>query len=106
MRNPDERRGDLRAQLAAHRLAERRVDELCERRGQETVEAAMDELHDYSERLVRTAIAQLPDGRFEAADALEPAGGGELGAPRRGHDRRRRARARLRRHRATSTTGT
>jgi N-methylhydantoinase B len=79
MRNPDERRGDLRAQLAAHRLAERRLDELCERRGQATVEAAMDELHDYSERLVRTAIAKLPDGRFEAADALEPAGGGELG---------------------------
>jgi N-methylhydantoinase B len=78
MRNPDERRGDLRAQLAAHRLAERRVDELCARRGQETVEAAMNELHDYSERLVRAAIAQLPDGRFEAADALEPAGGGEL----------------------------
>jgi N-methylhydantoinase B len=78
MRNPDERRGDLRAQLAAHHLAERRLDELCGRHGQETVEAAMDELHDYSERLVRTAIAQLPDGRFEAADALEPAGGGEL----------------------------
>jgi N-methylhydantoinase B len=38
----------------------------------------MDELHDYSERLVRAAIAQLPDGRFEAADVLEPAGGGEL----------------------------
>ena len=79
MRNPDERRGDLRAQLAAHSLAERRLDELCARRGQETVEAAMDELHDYSERLVRTAIAKLPDGRFEAADALEPAGEGELG---------------------------
>ena len=79
MRNPDERRGDLRAQLAAHSLAERRLDELCARRGQETVEAAMDELHDYSERLVRTAIAKLPDGRFEAADVLEPAGEGELG---------------------------
>jgi N-methylhydantoinase B len=78
MRNPDERRGDLRAQLAAHRLAERRVDELCARRGLERVEAAMDELHDYSERLVRTAIARLPDGRFEATDALEPAEGGEL----------------------------
>ena len=63
------------------------------------VEAAMDELHDYSERLVRTAIAQLPDGRFEAADALEPAGGGELELARRAHDRGRRARARLRRHR-------
>ena len=78
MRNPDERRGDLRAQLAAHRLAERRLNELCERRGQQAVEAAMDELHDYSERLVRAAIARLPDGRFEAADLLEPAGGGEL----------------------------
>src|SRR5436309_9896356 len=30
-RNPDERRGDLRAQIAAHRLAERRIAELCER---------------------------------------------------------------------------
>src|SRR5205814_6141514 len=33
MRNPDERRGDLRAQLAAHALAGRRLEELGERRG-------------------------------------------------------------------------
>ena len=78
MRNPDERRGDLRAQLAAHALAARRLDELCGRRGREPVEAAMDELHAYSERIVRAAIACLPDGRFEATDVLEPAGGGEL----------------------------
>src|SRR5438874_2448514 len=71
MRNPEERRGDLRAQLAAHRLAERRVAELCERRGRETVAAAMDELHAYSERAVRAAIASLPDGRWEAEDVLE-----------------------------------
>src|SRR5262245_16088656 len=79
MRNPDERRGDLRAQLAAHALAARRLDELCERRGRERVESGMDELHGYSERIVRAAIAQLPDGRFDASDVLEPAGGGELG---------------------------
>jgi N-methylhydantoinase B len=78
MRNPDERRGDLRAQLAAHRLAEQRLAELCERRGGAQVEAAMDELHAYSERRIRAAIARLPDGRFEAADVLEPLGGGEL----------------------------
>ncbi len=71
MRNPDERRGDLRAQLAAHRLAERRITELCERRGRDTVAAAMDELHAYSERRVRAAVAALPDGRYEAADVLE-----------------------------------
>jgi N-methylhydantoinase B len=72
MRNPDERRGDLRAQLAAHRLAERRLADLCERRGRERVTAAMDALIAYSERRVRTALAALPDGRYEAADVLEP----------------------------------
>ena len=71
MRNPDERRGDLRAQLAAHHLAERRIDELCARRGRARVAAAMDELLAYSERVVRAGIRDLPDGRYEAVDALE-----------------------------------
>jgi N-methylhydantoinase B len=77
MRNPQERRGDLRAQLAAQGLAERRIGELCVRRGRERVAAAMDELYAYSERRVRAGIAALPDGRYEAADVLE-ARGGEL----------------------------
>jgi len=72
MRNPDERRGDLRAQIAAHRLAERRLEELVERRGEQTVMAAMDELFRYSERIVRAALSELPDGRYEAVDILEP----------------------------------
>src|SRR5205809_3686649 len=71
MRNPDERRGDLRAELAANRLAGRRLEELCSRRGRDLVVAAMDELHDYAERRVRAAIAELPDGRYEASDVLE-----------------------------------
>jgi N-methylhydantoinase B len=75
MRNPDERRGDLRAQIAANRLAEQRVAELCARRGKDTVTAAMDALYAYSERAVRAGIRQLPDGRFEATDVLEPIAG-------------------------------
>jgi len=71
MRNPQERRGDFRAQLAAHALAETRLAELCERRGRDRVVAAMDELFDYSERVVRSAIARLPDGRFVGQDVLE-----------------------------------
>jgi N-methylhydantoinase B len=71
VRNPDERRGDLAAQLAAQRLAERRVAELCAQRGRERVAAAMDELFAYSERLVRSAIAELPDGRYDAQDVVE-----------------------------------
>src|SRR6184192_1736271 len=71
MRNPDERRGDLRAQLAAHHLAEQRVAELCARRGRGRVVAAMEELLAYSERRMRDGIAALPDGRYEATDVLE-----------------------------------
>jgi N-methylhydantoinase B len=71
MRNPEERRGDFRAQLAAHRLAERRLAELCERRGRDRIVAAMDSLHAYSERIVRAALSRLPDGRFDGADVLE-----------------------------------
>ncbi|TMK95642.1 MAG: hydantoinase B/oxoprolinase family protein, partial [Actinobacteria bacterium] len=81
MRNPEERRGDLRAQLAAHRLAAQRVTELARRRGPDRVRAAMDELFAYSERRVRAGIAALPDGRFEATDVLEaPEGELELRA--------------------------
>jgi len=75
MRNPDERRGDLRAQLAAQRLGARRIAELCARLGRAEVAAAMDELVAYSERRVRAGIAALPDGRWEGSDRLETAEG-------------------------------
>ena len=74
-RQPEERRGDLRAQLAAHRLAERRLEELCVRRGHERVAGAMDELYAYSERMVRAAISELPDGHGEAEDLVEAVDG-------------------------------
>jgi len=74
MRNPAERRGDLRAQQAAQWLGERRVDELVRRHGRPDMLAAMDELLAYSERRVRAGIARLPDGRYEAVDVLEAAG--------------------------------
>ena len=75
MRNPDERRGDLRAQLAAHRLAGARIAELAARRGADALRDAMNELHAHSERIVRAALERLPDGRFAAADVLEAAEG-------------------------------
>ena len=71
MRSPAERRGDFRAQLAAHHLATQRIGALCERHGREVVAAAMRELHDYSERLVRTGLSEIRDGRYEADDRLD-----------------------------------
>jgi N-methylhydantoinase B len=75
MRNPEERRGDLRAQLAAQALARSRIDELSRRYGAGRARAAMDELYAYSERVVRAGITRLPDGRFEASDVLEATDG-------------------------------
>jgi len=70
-RTPEEREGDLRAQLAAHRLAERRLAEVADRHGAETVEEAFAALLDYAERRTRAAIGAMPDGRYEAEEALE-----------------------------------
>jgi N-methylhydantoinase B len=75
MRNPEERLGDFRAQLAAHRLADDRIAELCARHGVDRIRAAMNDLLAYSERVVRAGIEGLPDGRFEATDVLEVADG-------------------------------
>jgi N-methylhydantoinase B len=71
VRTPDVRRGDLRAQLASNRLAERRLGELIERRGRDTVLTAFDEVLAYAERRTREALRELPDGRYEARGEME-----------------------------------
>jgi N-methylhydantoinase B len=71
MRNPDQRRADLRAQLAAGRTGAARLEELVERHGLDKVREAMRETLDYAERRTRARIEQLEDGVREATDVLE-----------------------------------
>jgi N-methylhydantoinase B len=71
VRTPDIRRGDLRAQIAANRLAGRRLEELVERRGRDVVEQAFDEVVAYAERRTREALRDVPDGTYEAERAIE-----------------------------------
>lgn len=70
-RTPELRRGDLRAQLAANRLAATRLDELIERRGVQTVLAAFDEVVSYGERRARELVGRLQDGVYEAFGEIE-----------------------------------
>jgi N-methylhydantoinase B len=70
-RTPDEREGDLRAQLAAHRLAEVRLGEVAARHGAGTVREAFAALLDYAERRTRAAVGAMPDGTWRAEEALE-----------------------------------
>lgn len=70
-RTPTEREGDLRAQIAAHRLADRRLAEVAARHGGPRVQEAFAALLDYAERRTRAAIAAMPDGTWRAEEALE-----------------------------------
>lgn len=71
-RTPDERRGDLAAQLAAHALADERITELAARRGgAAALTGAMDDILAYAERRTRAAISAMPDGEWRAEEALE-----------------------------------
>ncbi len=71
MRQPSQRRADLRAQLAANRVGVRRLWELCARVSEDRLGAAFAEVLDYSERRTRACIAALPDGDREGRDVLE-----------------------------------
>jgi len=71
MRQPEQRRADLRAQLAANRAGALRLAALAERTGVATLRAAMAEVLDYAERRTRACIAALPDGERRARDVLE-----------------------------------
>jgi N-methylhydantoinase B len=62
VRTPDERRGDLGAQLAATLRATERMKSLAQRYGTERLIGYMSEVMDYSERLMRAALTDLPDG--------------------------------------------
>ncbi|MFN2616259.1 MAG: hydantoinase B/oxoprolinase family protein [Thermoleophilaceae bacterium] len=71
MRNPEQRRADLRAQLAANRSGAARLTALADRFGLDTLRSAMRETLDYAERRTRDRIAALDDGTREARDVLE-----------------------------------
>jgi N-methylhydantoinase B len=75
MRQPSQRRADFRAQLAANRIGVRRVEELADGVGTDTLRAAMEEVLDYAERRTRACLSSLPDGTREAVDLLEAASG-------------------------------
>lgn len=74
VRTPDERRGDLGAQLAAHRIGERRLLEATSKYGAGTIRRRMADLKDYAERIMRARIAAIPNGDYQFADFLDDDG--------------------------------
>ncbi len=71
VRTPREREGDLMAQCMSIRRGEERLRELSAKYGLPTVRRNMIALKNYSERMMRAAIARLPGGRYEFEDFLD-----------------------------------
>ena len=81
IRAPDLVVGDMEAQISACRIGADRYLDLIKQYGLETVELASEELMSYSERLMRNAIAQLPDGSYSAEGHVD----GFINDPERRH---------------------
>src|SRR5579863_4449137 len=74
VRTPQEREGDLGAQIAACHTGAQRLDEICSRYGPQRAKKAAQELLDYSEEMMRAFLDQVPSGTYQAEDFLDDDG--------------------------------
>lgn len=71
MRQPEQRRADLRAQLAANRIGVSRMEGLAASRGAGEVLKMIERVIGYAERRTRACLARIPDGDYSSRDVLE-----------------------------------
>src|SRR5437899_817744 len=74
IRFPESSLGDMKSQMAACRLAARRMDELFDKYGKDTILAAIAQIFDETEQKCRKVVAQLPDGVYEAEASIDDDG--------------------------------
>ncbi len=71
VRTPEEREGDLTAQIAANRVGAARLAGIVLRYGHRRVAYYAAAAQDYAERILRRTIARIPDGLYEFSDTLD-----------------------------------
>jgi len=81
LRNPGQARGDFAAQISANRVGVRRLAELVRTQGAGSFTRRLAALNDYAERLARSALAAIPDGRYRFGDCLDDDGRGNREIP-------------------------
>ena len=77
-RTPEERSGDLKAQVAANHVGERRVLEIIERYGLQNFVESAELAFSYAEKMMRARLGRLSPGEYSAVDYLEDPGGREI----------------------------
>jgi len=71
IRFPESSLGDMKSQMAACRLAVRRMKELFDKYGKDTILSAIAQIFDEAERKCRNVVEKLKDGVYEAAAAID-----------------------------------
>jgi N-methylhydantoinase B len=74
IRFPESSLGDMKSQMAACRLAERRMDELFDKYGRDIMLAAIKQIFEETEQKCRNVVAALPDGVYEAEASIDDDG--------------------------------
>jgi len=74
VRTPEERRGDILAQVAANARGAKRLNEMIQRYGLEKLTTYADQVQDYTERILRETIKKIPDGIYRFEDYLDDDG--------------------------------
>ena len=75
-RDPNERKGDFRAQVSCLEIGKRRLIEAIEKYGIEKINDASEQLLNYSENIMRSVISDIPDGSYTFLDYLDDDGQG------------------------------
>ncbi|WP_462137688.1 hydantoinase B/oxoprolinase family protein [Candidatus Mycalebacterium sp.] len=81
MRNPEERFGDLNAQIAALEEGAKRLRETARKYSVKTICNSAERLVDYAEKMMREAIMKIPDGEYKFTDFLDDDGAGTNNIP-------------------------
>ena len=74
IRFPESSLGDMKSQMAACRLAARRMDELFDKYGKDTILAAISQIFDETEQKCRNVVVQLPGGIYVAEASIDDDG--------------------------------
>jgi N-methylhydantoinase B/oxoprolinase/acetone carboxylase alpha subunit len=73
-RTPHFVKGDTQAHVGALKAAQQEMERAADKYGVATLKAAMKQLQEYTERIVRKSIAEMPDGEYEAEEYADTDG--------------------------------
>ncbi|MCJ7700966.1 MAG: hydantoinase B/oxoprolinase family protein, partial [Anaerolineales bacterium] len=71
VRTPEERAGDLWAQIASNHRGEKRMIEIVTKFGRDIVQGYMQAMLDYTEAMTRQLLANLPNGEYTFSDEMD-----------------------------------